>query len=136
VAEPRPAQRRCVAGGGTHDISACCPLCTHSHINAAPAPSPARAAAPPLSLAAVTHPTHPRTQSRVARYRAAFHIRNRIEVVGAVEADNDLAGLPPEVLVALRLYRAAVRHLIFAGGSANVCASTGLGCVRGASGAL
>jgi len=48
-------------------------------------------------------------QSRIARFRAAYEVRNKIKVLqGADGAEEQLMGLPAEVVFAVQQYRSKV----------------------------
>eukprot|EP00879_Flechtneria_rotunda_P031320 GHRR01034201.1.p1 GENE.GHRR01034201.1~~GHRR01034201.1.p1 ORF type:complete len:405 (+),score=187.05 GHRR01034201.1:179-1216(+) len=56
----------------------------------------------------LTEKTWRRYQLVVARYRAAYNVRTPIEVLTSSDNDDDMAGLPQEIVVAVRLYRQQV----------------------------
>jgi hypothetical protein len=51
-------------------------------------------------------PTHP--QRVVAKYRAAYGVRSKIEVLASSGEADDLAGLPREVVAAVSMWRQQV----------------------------
>jgi hypothetical protein len=54
-------------------------------------------------------PFPPLQQARVARYRAAYDARTPIKVLGGAEGwEEQLMGQPPEVVAAVRQYKALV----------------------------
>lgn len=47
-------------------------------------------------------------QRVVAKFRAAYGVRNKIEVLASVNAEDDLAGLPRELVAAVQAFRQQV----------------------------
>lgn len=47
-------------------------------------------------------------QRQVAKYRAAYTINNKIEVLSSDRVEDDLEGLPREIMMAVRAWRQKV----------------------------
>lgn len=92
----------------------------------------------PDAVVPVPHAFHtclPPPQRRIERFRAAYNVRNKIEVLLPAGPGDELAGLPREVLVALQEHRRKVsngqRH---SSRSSSVCtACCASNCLKAAS---